>query len=139
MKYPQLHSLVPEGEFFDESAINEGVFLSVGHVNSIEQTLLNAGTAVESVQNKLETANATISTLEESAIENANTISTQAQRITELESEVATLNAGKQPSGKGSVVVTKDEVVVEEKSDRVLPRYDSADHPANRAARRFGK
>lgn len=39
MEYPKIISLVPQGEHFDASAVNEGVWLSVAHVNSIEEKL----------------------------------------------------------------------------------------------------
>lgn len=65
MEYPQITSLVPEGEHFDASAINEGIYFTAGHVNSIEAALeVNATTLAAAQQEKqaLETANGNFQT-----------------------------------------------------------------------------
>jgi len=141
MKYPQLNALVPTGEHFDESAINEGVYLSVGHVNSIEETLAGHITSMDAVNVKLDEANTSISTLnttvsslEEAATTSATVIKTQSEKIVELEATVAKLSG--LPSGKGSVVAASagTEVVEEKVNENGKPSFDSADHPANRFA-----
>jgi hypothetical protein len=67
MPYTRIISLVPDGEHFDASAIGEGVWLSTGHLNSIESSLEQNGAAFE-------TSEATIKTLnEEMAIANTAT------------------------------------------------------------------
>ncbi len=49
MEYPQIISLVPADEHFDASVIGEGVYLSVAHVNAIEEKLKGAATASTAV------------------------------------------------------------------------------------------
>ncbi len=139
MKYPQLNSLVPAGEHFDESAINEGVYLTSGHLNSIETQLADHAGALEAVNVQLTEANASVTTLSETATANATTIQTQAARIVELEEQVVKLGAG--ASGTGSVIKPAGETEVKEErtNDTGKPAYDSADHPANRFADSYKK
>lgn len=104
MEYPQLSSFVPAGEHFDSTAINEGVYLTVGHVDAIEAALagkeavvldLNsritlAEAATQTAQDALATANATIS---------ANTIAIEERdaTIASRDAEIVKLKAG--PAG----------------------------------------
>lgn len=62
MSFPKVTALVPKDEHFDSTALNEGIWLSAGHLNAIENALAAAA------------ANDT----------------TQASRITELTSQLAT-------------------------------------------------
>lgn len=81
MKYPLLASLVPNGEYFDESAIvNEGGFLSVTHLDAIEKAMSDNAAIVQDVNEQLSTANSTIeqhtariTELEEAATKDADT------------------------------------------------------------------
>ncbi len=135
MKYPKLNSLVPAGEHFDESAINEGVYLTTGHVNSIEETLAGHVAALNAVNVQLTEANNSITTLNEAATTSATTIKTQAERIVELEGQVEKL--GKDASGTGTTLKAVDETEQPEETTGALPRYDSPNHPANMAAQPF--
>lgn len=84
MSLPRITALVPEGEHFDATALNEGIWFTESHVNNIEAalevsetnaaaqadqitTLTNqvteANTARDTVVNDLATANATIESL----------------------------------------------------------------------------
>ena len=142
MKYPQLNSLVPAGEHFDESAVNEGVFLSVAHIDAIEQNLAGHEGVLQAVQTQLDTAKETNTTHEATIVTHEATISTlttenknQSDKILELQGIVAKLN--KKPSGQGSSlqVAAAAEVKEEEKlSENGKARFDSADHPANKFA-----
>lgn len=50
MKYPNINALVPNGEHFDESAMNgEGIWLTPTHVDSIEASLAQNAEAVANV------------------------------------------------------------------------------------------
>lgn len=105
MKFPNLQSLVPEGEYFDESAIvNEGGYLSINHLNAVEKQLSSAGekiTALESLNKNLSGQNITLQTAQTA---DAAMLSANATKIAALELEVAELK--KAPSGTGSNVNT---------------------------------
>jgi hypothetical protein len=133
MKFPKISALVPQGEHFDESAVNEGVWMSESHLSSIESALVTAETATAETATQLETANASIVTLtEEVSAEKINlstaqtTISTQAARIAALEAEVVAL--GQKPSGKGTNLPKEKDDSAEEVEK---PSYASDSNPAN--------
>jgi chromosome segregation ATPase len=136
MPYTRIISLVPDGEHFDASAIGEGVWLSTGHLNSIENSLEQNGAAFETSEATIKTLNeemAIANTALETAVselgEKNTTIQTQSARITELEAQVAAL--GKAPSGSGStLVVDKDETV----DKAAVPSYLDESNPANQYA-----
>jgi chromosome segregation ATPase len=145
MKYAQIQALVPTAEHFDESGIiNEGGFLSVAHLNNIEQTLATNAPALEQANATIEAHVATIEEKEtaittmQANIDKATTLSaTQAATIATLQAQIVEL--GKNPSSKsGSEIATKqDEQHVEVKNER--PRFDSPEHPANQAAKALVK
>lgn len=141
MKYQHIQSLVPDGEHFDESAaINEGMFMSIGHIDAIENALGNAGSVSESIQAQLGEANEQISSLNDSitaAQEREttlqNTVNEHLQTIESLNAQIVEL--GKKPSGNGHTT----KVVVDEKEEEShFPRFDSPEHPANIAAKSRG-
>lgn len=144
MKYPRIATLVPQGEHFDESAIiNEGGFLSVGHLSGIEAALENNN--VEA----LEQANATITdltnerdntALELSAaqenLETANgTIAERDTTIVELQAQLAQFTSN--ASGQGTVT-TVVEVVENNGEGASTPKsaLSKEDHPVNAQIRR---
>lgn len=134
MKYPQIQSLVPEKEHFDLSAINEGVYLTVGHITNIEESLQESSTAVEAVQNNLDAANVAVTELNEiiselnaAATISANTIADRDAKITDLEARVTEL--GGQSSGKGTTLpVNHDE---QDESNKPTPSYLDDSNPIN--------
>lgn len=126
MKYSKILALVPLGEHFDESAVNEGVWLTVGHLNIIEVALnSNEGTAAE-----IETMTGKIDALEGAAVYSSATVNTQAARIVELEAEVAVLSG--KPSGNGSVLVTTKDELAGDKTP--VPSYLDDNDPINQFA-----
>lgn len=155
MKFPKISAAVPEGEHFDESAVNEGVWLSEKHLNSIENVLSVSEKNISETAASLETANASIVTLtEELSVEKGNVSRLTAEKetaeqkiidqaaahtsvigakdaeIASLQAEVAKL--GKNASGTGSAVVaTADENPKEtgEKAGLLDP-----EHPLNQYA-----
>jgi chromosome segregation ATPase len=147
MKYKNIQSHVPQGEHFDESAIvNEGGFLSVNHLNAIESVLENNASTLSTAQQSLQTATENVTTLTterdaaQSALSTANaTVTSQANKIANLEAQI--VEFGKKSSGNGSTIHTETDEVIEQpstvKSD--LPAYNSPDHPANMAAKRWVK
>lgn len=72
--FPNVLSVVPEGEHFTEEALNEGVWLTASHLQAIETTLATAQKAnlgivalqsgLTKTEQSLETANARIKVLE---------------------------------------------------------------------------
>lgn len=143
MKYAQIQALVPIGEHFDESGIiNEGGFLSVAHLDNIEQTLATNAPALEQANALIDThvatiaeKEATITTLQSEKETAQQEVTTQAAKITELQAQVATLS--KRPSSRNGTqtITAEDEHHEEKKKSSELPRFDSPDHPANQAAK----
>lgn len=109
MKFPNLQSLVPQGEHFDESAIvNEGGYLSINHLNAVEKELSTAGEKITAFDTLNKTLSDQNTVLQNAQTASAATLSDNATKIATLEAEVAELK--KAPSGPGSSVITgKDE------------------------------
>ena len=84
MEHTQIISLVPEGEYFDASAINEGVYLSVAHLNAIEAQLALSAGNIEAAMEEVSAANSAVDAAKQ-------TIDQQAATIAALEEEVKTL------------------------------------------------
>lgn len=132
MKFPQLNSLVPAGEHFDESAINEGVYLTVAHVTGIENSLAVNASVLAAMQTKVDEAAVTITT-HDATIAGLNIqAATDKTTIDGLQARLDVLEA--KASGKGSVVTAPaaTEVVTERTDGKVS--FDSAEHPANKFA-----
>lgn len=109
MKFPNLQSLVPEGEHFDESAIvNEGGYLSINHLNAVEKQLSSTGekiAAFDTLNQKLSEQNTALLNVQTA---DSATLTANATKIAALEIEVAELKGS--ASGTGSTVTTdKDE------------------------------
>lgn len=86
MEFNHILAAVPEGEHFDASAINEGVWISTGHLGNIEALLENANVLVNQANEQLQTAAANI--------EEANTkVETATTTIAEKDAEIERLNA----------------------------------------------
>ena len=112
MEHTRIAALVPVGEHCDMSAVNEGIWLSVGHVNSIEVSL-------EQAQNEATKAAETISQLQgaiashDTAIAELNqTIQDRDAELGHRDAEIERLNAEivelkKAPAG-GFSTTTKD-------------------------------
>lgn len=117
MTYKHIQNLVPQTEHFDESGIiNEGGFLSVAHLNNIEQTLATtspaleqANAAIEAHVATIEELNSTIASMQTGLDTTAASAASQAALITELQNQVTEL--GKASSGTGSKLLVKEEVV----------------------------
>lgn len=94
MEFNNLVALVPQGEHFDQSAIiNEGVFLSLGHVNNIEAALGASAEAIAAAQANVDASQLLVSEANE-ALNNANvTIGERDATIAELNQQIATLKA----------------------------------------------
>ena len=165
-KFPQLQALVPDGEHFDESAIvNEGGYLSVGHLQNIDSTIAAFATkeqgfvdAAALQQTALDSARETIQTLTDAVEEKAVTISglqttitekdaaitekdtaitAKDARIADLETQVAELGRQSSGTGGGTKLKVEEDEVANDKPASSYPRYDDPEHPANKGADSF--
>lgn len=123
MEYTQITSLVPEGENFDSTAVNEGVIVSEGHLQSIETrlsenaTAINGhATAVQELNNQITEANTARDTAVNNLTTANQTIATKDEEITKLNNRITELQ--KQPGAE--VVDTRrdeDEIGTKKKFD----------------------
>lgn len=84
--YEKIAALVPEGEHFDATAINEGVFLTESHLANIEVSLKNADALAGQMQQQLDTEKQTATDLQKQ-LDTAN------ESITAKDTELQTLQA----------------------------------------------
>lgn len=133
MKFPKLTALAPAGENFDETALNEGIWVTGSHLESVEAALAGSDIALQEVQTNLEAATAQVTesatkvtALEESAGSAATTIATQTARIAELEAENTVL--GKKASGNGTPLGTRKDDSAEPAE---VPSYLDDSSPEN--------
>jgi len=133
MKYPNVSALVPEGEHFDESAVNEGVWLTAAHLNHIEQSLGANNSAVAQLETQLQAANNTAAQLHEqlNARPTQESLDAANATIATLQEQVKTL--GKQSSGKGTSLTPVGQEKTEGGEGKVITLND-AEHPVNQAA-----
>lgn len=140
MEYPRITALVPQGEHFDSSAMNEGIWLTVGHVNSIENSLetVNGSVATltaarDNLQQELNQARQDAQT---AATQAQNDLQTRDQQISNLQTEIATLKKGPASEFK---TTTRDEDPPPQGSTGT-PSYADDNNPLNRLAdSMFGK
>lgn len=89
--YEKIAALVPEGEHFDATAINEGVYLTTAHIANIEVSLLNQDTVVAEMQTQLDAAKQQNETSQQTIADRDASLESKDAQITALEAEVATL------------------------------------------------
>lgn len=53
MEYTNIISLVPQGEHFDPTAMNEGIWMTANHVGAIENSLTSNATGTSAIQESL--------------------------------------------------------------------------------------
>lgn len=97
MEYNQIISLVPEGEHFDASAINEGVWISEAHLGNIESALQDAATNVAAALNEVNAATENLNTANAAVEAATTTIAERDTIIASLQEEIAALKAA--PAG----------------------------------------
>lgn len=131
-------SKVPEGQHFDESAIvNEGGWLTVQHLESIETALAEVSVLNDTINSANTTIGehvATIATLNTQVETLEATNVTNTERIQALEAEIAAL--GNKSSGGGTTLP----VVVETTTDKTVVGKSQAsnpDSPLNIAAKQY--
>lgn len=91
MEFKHIIGLVPDGEHFDAAAINEGVWISQGHLVNIESAFAQVDSLEAQANENIEKLNGRITEMEEAATAAASTIQQKDERIAELEAEVAAL------------------------------------------------
>ena len=141
MKFQKIAGLVPEGEHFDESAIvNEGGFLSVAHLNAIENALVDtegleqANASIVELSNERDTAVQELATATENLTTAQETITIRDARIAELEVQLAEFT--KQPSGDGTVLHTTGDNVNTGANEKPAKKgLLNPEHPLNVAAK----
>jgi len=96
MEYTNVKSLVPANEHFDSSAVGEGVWLSVAHLNAIESRLGLIATDFTRLTGELNTVKGNAQAVQTQLTDATNslttanaTIQTQSTRILELEKKPA--------------------------------------------------
>ena len=100
MEYPNIISAVPEGEHFDASAVNEGVWLSQAHLDSLENRLQENAGSISSAAAAVESGNAAIEAANTTIADRDATIAAKDEEIATLTAENAKLKAG--PAGSFS-------------------------------------
>lgn len=97
MEYANVIAAVPAGESFDASAVNEGVWLSVAHLDNVEAALAGNASYVAESQATIAALTATGAELVTSNSAAAQTIAERDATIAAQAAEIATLKAA--PAG----------------------------------------
>lgn len=93
MEYTNIIAAVPAGEHFDASAVNEGVWMSVAHLNSIEAVMATFNTQLDDQALQAQQAVEANGTLTD-ALNTANaTIEERNAEIASLQQQIADLKA----------------------------------------------
>ena len=97
MELTNVIAAVPEGEHFDATAVNEGIWVSQTHMAAIESKLAENASKVSGLEEQLGTANAdhatAVDALNGQLATAQETINANAQTIADLQAEIATLKA----------------------------------------------
>jgi uncharacterized protein (DUF3084 family) len=120
MEYPRITALVPNGEHFDSTALNEGIWLTTGHFNAIENALESGNSSVstltterDNLQQQLTQARHDAQT---SATKAQDDLQARDQQISNLQTEIANLKKG--PAGEFTqTTTTQDQVPGQGKTD----------------------
>lgn len=89
--YEKITALVPDGEHFDSSAINEGVYLTEGHVANIEVELKNNAAAIAQHDATVTDLNGKLNTANQQLETSNQQLTAKDTEITALKNEVAEL------------------------------------------------
>ena len=136
MEYTQIISLVPQGEHFDSAAINEGVYLTVAHINAIEASLAANAQTVSSLNDKIKLANEAKKKADDNLIAANTTIESQKTTLKEKETEITTLNTKvEELENDGSVTQTTK---ASDKNPKTKPKaHEDPNNSINSFADRF--
>jgi hypothetical protein len=96
MEYPNITALVPQGEHFDASAMNEGIWVSQTHFDAIETKLTNGAIAINThavdiveANLKVTEANDQLAAANQTIADRDATIASQAEEIADLKKKAA--------------------------------------------------
>lgn len=125
MKLVKVLTLVPKTEHFDPqlATVNEGIYLTEGHLQNIEDALAGNDSMSEMVtekDNQVTQLQGEVEALE-------SDVATKETRIQELEQQVESM--GKEPSGIGSALTTNEDPNSDPKP---VPSYADDNHPLNK-------
>lgn len=98
MEYTHIISLVPEGEHFDATAVNEGVWLTEGHMAAIEEKLNGNVNAVRLAQEAANASAQEIQSLTDQLNASKQTVAERDATIAAQAAEIEKLKAG--PAGQ---------------------------------------
>ena len=93
MEYTNIIAAVPEGEHFDASAVNEGVWISEAHLVSLESTLEQNNTDKTAFADQISSAALRAQQAEEQVAAANNVISERDATIAAQAAEIAALKA----------------------------------------------
>lgn len=94
MEYTNVSALVPQGEDFDATAVNEGVWLSQGHLDAIENNLAAHASVLAEQSIQAQQAVAAQQAAEASLATANQTIADRDAAIVSKDAEIAALKAG---------------------------------------------
>jgi len=92
-KFENITALVPEGEYFDAAAVNEGVFLTGNHLVNIEASLAGQQSATAAMLQQVDGANQAATDVQAKLDTATQTITEKEATIKQLQDEVAALKA----------------------------------------------
>lgn len=98
MEFNNIIALVPEGEHFDAAAINEGIFLSEGHVIAIENALAGSAQEVATAQDLVNAAQLQVDQANESLQAAQQALADRDATIQQLNEQITALKAA--PAGQ---------------------------------------
>ena len=135
MEYTNIISLVPQGEHFDPTAMNEGVWLTESHINAIESSLgtyTSAGTVAQETINdrdqQIQSLTDQLNASKQVVTERDATIATQAAEIERLKAGPAGEQQQTKKEGTDNLnhgaAVEEDEITKENKRIRAARGLD---------------
>ena len=107
MEYTHIINLVPQGEHFDPSAVNEGVWVTETHLGAIENSLISNATGTSAIQEASNEKDQQIQSLTDQlngqkqiVTDRDATIAAQAIEIANLKAGAAKRAARKRPTAR---------------------------------------
>lgn len=140
MSLPRITALVPQGEHWDSTALNEGIWLTTGHVNAIETALTGNETAVTTLTTERDNLQQQLTQAQQAATTTATqhtaALAERDGKIITLQGEVATLKKG--PAATFTQTTTEKDAIPAVAT--AVPSYLDDSNPSNRLADSlFGK
>lgn len=133
--FVNITALVPTGEHFDATAINEGVYFTEAHCVAIEAALQTAATNATATQQLLQDATAALTAAKEQHVAELATLQAVADGVAEKDTTIATLQAEiatlKQKPAGAFVEPGKggDDAPINNEANKA--RYDDPNNPLN--------